>query len=98
MQYDMIFTQPVVYELPKLKVPTVLLIGTEDTTAIGKDIAPPDVKARLGHYAVLGKEAAKQIPHAQLIEFPGLGHAPQMQDPDQFNQRLLSALKSNSGS
>ena len=73
--YDMIFTQPVIYEMPQLKVPTVLLIGDADTTAIGSDIAPPQVKAKMGHYKVLGKQAAALIPDARLIEFAGMGHA-----------------------
>jgi len=90
--YDMIFTQPVFYELPKLKVPTLLLIGDADTTAIGSDIAPPDVKAKIGHYNVLGKQAAALIPGAKLIEFPGKGHAPQMEDPAGFNKVLIEEL------
>lgn len=90
--YDMIFTQPVYYEFHDLKVPTTLFIGTGDTTAIGSDIAPPEVKKRLGNYMVLGKEAHKLIPHSTLIELPGLGHAPQMEEPGKFNQRLLAAL------
>ncbi|PNK62284.1 MULTISPECIES: alpha/beta fold hydrolase [Pantoea] len=90
--YDMIFTQPVFYEFGDLKVPTTLMIGTADTTAIGSDIASPEVKAKLGHYEVLGKEAAKRIPGARLIEFPGMGHAPQMESPAKFNQRLIEAL------
>ncbi|NBB10118.1 alpha/beta fold hydrolase [Pseudomonas sp. SLFW] len=93
--YDMIFTQPVVYELPSLKVPTVLLIGDADTTAIGSDIAPPEVKARIGHYNVLGKETAKLIPGARLVEFPEKGHAPQMEDPVLFNKTLLTELDRN---
>ncbi|MQT30269.1 alpha/beta fold hydrolase [Pseudomonas helleri] len=92
--YDMIFTQPVFYELPNLKVPTLLLIGDADTTAIGSDIAPPEVKARIGHYKVLGKQAAKLIPGAQLVEFPGMGHAPQMEDPAGFNRVLIERLNS----
>lgn len=72
--------------------PTLLLIGTSDTTAIGSDIAPPAVKARLGHYDVLGKQVAKLIPRATLVEFPGLGHAPQMEEPVKFNQTLLQGL------
>jgi pimeloyl-ACP methyl ester carboxylesterase len=44
--YDMIYTQPVVYELGELKMPTLLMIGQKDTTAIGKDAAPPDVRAK----------------------------------------------------
>ena len=90
--YDMIFTQPVYYELPQLKVPTLLMIGDADTTAIGSDIAPPEVKARVGHYAVLGKQTAQRIPGSRLIEFPGKGHAPQMEDPAGFNQALVKAL------
>ena len=90
--YDMIFTQPVFYEFGDLTVPTTLMIGTADTTAIGSDIAPAAVKARLGDYAVLGKEVAKRIPGARLIEFPGMGHAPQMEEPAKFNQTLLDDL------
>ena len=71
--YDMIFTQPVYYEFKDLKVPTTLMIGTADTTAIGSDIASPAVKAQLGHYNVLGKQVAQLIPGARLIEFPVWG-------------------------
>jgi pimeloyl-ACP methyl ester carboxylesterase len=90
--YDMISTQPVVYELGLLKMPTLLLIGQTDTTAIGKDAAPPEVRARIGHYPELGKAAAKAIPHATLVEFAELGHAPQMQDPAAFHKALLDGL------
>jgi pimeloyl-ACP methyl ester carboxylesterase len=90
--YDMIQSQPVVYEFASLKVPTVLMIGTRDTTAIGSDIAPPEVKARIGHYDVLGPAVAKTIPGARLVEFEGLGHAPQIQAPEAFDRRLLQAL------
>ncbi len=90
--YDMIFTQPVVYEFKNLQVPTTLMIGTSDTTAIGSDIAPAVVKAKLGNYKVLGKQAAKLIPHGRLVEFKGLGHAPQMEEPEKFNAALLKIL------
>ena len=90
--YDMIFTQPVVYEFGLLKMPVVLMLGTSDTTAIGSDIAPPDVKARVGHYGTLGKTVTPTIPQGRLIEFDGLGHAPQIQDPQRFHRALLDAL------
>ena len=90
--YDMIFTQPVIDEVGLLNMPVVLMIGTSDTTAIGSDVAPPEVKARLGHYDVLGKEVVRRIPHGTLIEFAGLGHAPQIQDPARFHGELLAAL------
>jgi pimeloyl-ACP methyl ester carboxylesterase len=90
--YDMIFTQPVVYELPNLTMRTTLMIGDADTTAIGSDIAPPEVQAKLGHYAMLGPETIKKIPNGKLVLFPGMGHAPQIEDPKAFNQALLHIL------
>jgi pimeloyl-ACP methyl ester carboxylesterase len=88
----MICTQPVVYEFERLKVPTLLLIGQKDTTAIGKDLASPELAARLGHYPTLGRRAAQRIPGAQLVAFPDLGHAPQIQDPAAFHAALLKGL------
>jgi pimeloyl-ACP methyl ester carboxylesterase len=90
--YDMIFTQPVVYEFPLLKVPTTLMLGDADTTAIGSDIAPPEVKAKIGCYKLLGKEVIKTIPQGRLIEFAGFGHAPQIEDPVMFHKALLVEL------
>ncbi len=90
--YDMIMTQPVVYEFPLLKMPTVLMIGTADTTAIGSDLAPPEVKARIGHYDRLGKQVVATIPRGRLIEFEGLGHAPQIQEPERFDAALIDAM------
>ena len=90
--YDMIYTQPVVYEFPLLKMPVLLMIGTKDTTAIGKDAAPAELRPKLGNYAELGKRAAKAIPHATLVEFGNMGHAPQMQDPQAFHAALLKGL------
>jgi pimeloyl-ACP methyl ester carboxylesterase len=93
--YDMIYTQPVVYEFGDIMAPTLLLIGQHDTTAIGKDFSPPEVAAKLGHYPELGKLAAKSIQHARLVEFADLGHAPQIQDPAAFHQALLRGLSGN---
>ena len=89
---DMIFTQPVVYEFPLIKVPTLLMIGLKDMTAIGKDVAPPDVRARLGHYPELAQRTKAAIPGGELIEFPDAGHAPQIQDSERFNAALIDAL------
>ncbi len=91
--YDMIYTQPVFYEFEKISVPVLLMIGDKDTTAIGKNFAPPDVRATLGNYPVLGKAAAARMPRARLVEFPDLGHAPQIQAPDDFHKALLDGLR-----
>jgi len=90
--YDMIYTQPVIYEFRLLSVPTLLMIGDKDTTAIGRDFAPPAVRDTLGHYPELGKQAATLIPHCKLIEFAQLGHSPMIQDPAAFHKALLEGL------
>ncbi|WP_369987208.1 alpha/beta fold hydrolase [Pseudomonas xanthosomatis] len=90
--YDMIFTQPVVHEFKDLKMPTLLLVGDQDSTAIGSDIAPPEVKATLGKYKVLGPQVAKLIPQGELVTFEGLGHAPQIEEPAKFHQALVGWL------
>ncbi|NCV86267.1 MAG: alpha/beta hydrolase [Oxalobacteraceae bacterium] len=93
LTYDMIFTQPVLYEFGKLQVPTLLMFGERDGTAIGKDISPPEVKAKLGDYPKLARRTAAAIPGSELVLFPELGHAPQMQDPDRFHAALIKGLK-----
>lgn len=90
--YDMIYTQPVLHEFGRLAVPTLLLIGEKDRSAIGREFSPPEVKARLGDYPTLARRAAAAIPDARLVLFPQLGHAPQMQDPERFHQALLEGL------
>jgi pimeloyl-ACP methyl ester carboxylesterase len=90
--YDMIYTQPVFYEFPKITVPTLLMIGDKDNTAIGKDFAPQEIRAGLGNYPELAKRAAELIPGAKLVEFPELGHAPQIQDPTAFHKALIEGL------
>lgn len=89
---DMIYTQPVCYEFEHIAVPTLLLIGDKDNTAFGKDLAPPSVQSLLGHYPELAKQAAAKIPGARLVEFPDLGHAPQIQNPAAFHAALLKGL------
>ena len=89
---DMILSQPVVYEFGNIAVPTLLLIGAKDNTAIGKAWSPPEVQARIGHYAELGPEAARAIKGSILVMFEDLGHAPQIQDPARFHAALLKNL------
>ncbi|MEN3953562.1 alpha/beta hydrolase [Iodidimonas sp. SYSU 1G8] len=89
---DMVFSQPVIHEFGRIRVPTTLMIGMRDKTAIGRDRAPPEVAAVLGNYPELAREAAQQIPNARLLSFSDLGHSPQVEDPERFNARLLEGL------
>ena len=92
--YDMIYTQPVFYEFEQIKVPVLLMVGDKDTTAIGKNLAPPAVAATLGNYPVLAKAAASRFPHCRLVEFPDLGHSPQIQAPEVFHKALFDGMRS----
>ncbi len=89
---DAVLTQPIAYEFGLVKAKTLLLIGTEDNTAIGKAWSPPVVQAKLDDYAVLGKETAAKIPGAELVEFADLGHSPQVQDSERYHQALFEWL------
>ncbi len=90
---DMIFTQPVVYEFQNLTMPTLLLIGTRDKTAIGKDRAPKDVQAKMGLYEELGKKTQQKIPGAQLVELDNVGHLPHIEAFERFIKPLITFLE-----
>ncbi|MFO7934777.1 MAG: alpha/beta hydrolase [Bacteroidales bacterium] len=52
LTFDMIFTQPVVYEFELLQMPTLLIIGQRDRTALGKNLVSEEIKKTLGNYPV----------------------------------------------
>ncbi len=93
LTYDMIFTQPVVYEFSALQMPTTLILGTRDRTALGKSLVSPAVRETMGRYDQLGETIVAQIPKGRLIELDGLGHLPHIESFDRFSKALLQALE-----
>lgn len=93
LTYDMVFTQPVVYEFANIRVPTLLIVGQRDRTALGKDTVSKAVAKTLGDYPVLGKKAANAIPNAKLVEIAGIGHLPHIEAFDLFIQPLIDFLE-----
>ncbi|AOC93179.1 Haloalkane dehalogenase [Flavobacterium anhuiense] len=91
--YDMIFTQPVLYEFKNIKCPTLLIIGTRDKTALGKLLVSEEVRKTMGNYAELGKKTQKEIPNAKLVEIPNTGHLPHIESFDSFIKSLIVFLK-----
>jgi pimeloyl-ACP methyl ester carboxylesterase len=89
---DMIYTQPVVYDFPSVRAPTLLVIGQEDHTAPGKADVSPEVAAKLGDYRVLGERTAKAIPNAKLVKLDGVGHVPQFEAFERWQAALLPFL------
>ena len=93
LTYDMIFTQPVCYEFENIQTPTLLIIGQEDRTAIGKNLVPEEVKKTLGNYPALGKLTQQKIRGSKLIELNGVGHIPHVEAFEKFINPLLEFLK-----
>lgn len=93
LTYDMIFTQPVVHEFGDVTVPTLLIIGQRDRTALGKGQVTPEVAKTLGDYPALGKAAAATIPKAELVEMDGIGHVPQYEDFPTYIAALSAFLE-----
>src|SRR5690606_14612109 len=89
---EMIYTQPVVYEFGNIKVPTALFIGLEDKTQLEKVLMNTNVSETGESYVALSERAAKQIPDATVIPFENVGHIPHLEDPERFNQELLTFL------
>ncbi len=90
---QMIYQQPVRHELNLLRVPTLLIIGQSDRTAIGKDRVTKEVAATMGDYPRLGREAARDIPGARLVEIPNVGHIPHIEATNAFHAALLPFLE-----
>jgi pimeloyl-ACP methyl ester carboxylesterase len=93
LTYDMIFTQPVVYEFENLKAPTLLIIGQLDRTALGKQQVAEELRKTMGNYPKLGKETKVKIAGSVLIELPSVGHLPHIEAFEQFISPVLAFLK-----
>ena len=89
---DMVLSQPVVYEFDQLAMPTTLLIGLRDRTAIGRDLVDEDLAKRMGDYTELGKRTVERIPDSTLVEFDGVGHLPHIEVPDRYLDALAQRL------
>lgn len=89
---DMIMTQPVIYEVYKIKSPVLMIIGQQDRTALGKDLVSTEVRQTMGNFPQLGRDLKAKIPGAQLVELDGVGHLPHIQTFDKFIKPVLKFL------
>ncbi|MDQ1088461.1 alpha/beta fold hydrolase [Siphonobacter sp. SORGH_AS_1065] len=93
LTYQMIYEQPVCYEFNRIRVPTLLIIGQEDRTIVGKNRVPKELVSQYGQYPALGKRTQQQIKGSKLVELPGVGHIPHIQDLPAYTKAVLSFLK-----
>ncbi|MBB4035474.1 pimeloyl-ACP methyl ester carboxylesterase [Dysgonomonas hofstadii] len=91
---DMVFTQPVIYEFRYIKAPTLLIIGTRDRTAIGKDkVKDESVREKMGLYQNLGKQTRDKISNSKLVELDNVGHLPHIEAFDRFIKPLMDFIE-----
>ena len=94
LTFDMIYQQPVSYEFSRVQVPTLLIIGQDDRTVVGKGLVKdPKVLAAMGQYPELGRRTAAQIKGAKLVPLAGIGHIPHLEAPAEFRKALLAFLQ-----
>jgi pimeloyl-ACP methyl ester carboxylesterase len=93
LTYQMIYQQPVRHEFGLLRMPTLLVIGQEDRTFLGRGTVAPEVAATMGQYPQLGRAAARDIPGSRLVEMNNVGHIPHLEVPAQFHTALLDFLR-----
>ncbi len=89
----MIYEQPVVYEFKNLKVSTLLIIGQEDRTVVGKNRLPKELQNKYGQYPELGKQINREISDSKLVELTGVGHIPHVQTLDKFIDAIFEFIK-----
>ena len=92
LTYQMIYEGPILNELPRLTVPTLLVIGQNDRTVFGRRFAPPEVVRPMGNYPLLGRTAQMNIPGAVLKEFNGVGHVPHLEQPERFHAVVMDFI------
>jgi pimeloyl-ACP methyl ester carboxylesterase len=90
--YQMIYEQPVVYELTQITSPALLIIGQADRTIVGKDLLNEEQKSKHGQYPQLGRKTKQLIPHCKLVELAGVGHIPHVQATAAFKKALFDFL------
>jgi pimeloyl-ACP methyl ester carboxylesterase len=93
VSYQMIYEQPVIYELQNIKTPTLLMAGDADRTIVGKDNLSDSVKAIHGLYPQLAQQVKERIADCKLIILPGVGHIPHIQEPEKFKEAVFSFLE-----
>ena len=92
--YQMIWSQPVLNEIPLLKQPVLFVMGGNDHNAPGRAYAPMEVRAKMGDNAKLARELAARMANAKIEVFEGIGHVVHLEATARFNASMLAFLDS----
>jgi pimeloyl-ACP methyl ester carboxylesterase len=91
--YRMAYEQPVVYELPRLRMPVLIIGGSKDRSAIGRNRVAPEVRDTMGRFAELVPAGAAWIPGAGGVVLDDVGHIPHLEVTDRFHALLTEFLE-----
>jgi pimeloyl-ACP methyl ester carboxylesterase len=81
LQQQVLYEDPVVYDWQHIETKALVIGGAQD-----------GLTAR---WEELSREQAEILPNAELILYPGIGHNPQFEIPDQFHGDLARFLRSD---
>lgn len=79
------FDHPVAHRLGEVRVPTLIVFGTQDRMI-------PNPIFNGGRTKQIAEQGHRAIPHSQLVLIPGAGHTVHHDAPDDFNAALKSFL------
>jgi pimeloyl-ACP methyl ester carboxylesterase len=91
--YQMIHDQPVVYEYPLIRTPTLFVMGGNDHNAPGKPYTTRDQGAGMGRNVENARRIAGAMPNARVVVLDGVGHLPHFERPEDFNKIVLEFLQ-----
>jgi pimeloyl-ACP methyl ester carboxylesterase len=86
---QMIWREPVVYEIPLLTQPVLFVMGGNDHLAPGRNSAPEEVRDRMGHNVENAKDLASKMKDGRVEVFEGIGHLVHLEQPERFNKAVL---------
>ena len=90
--YQMIYSQPVVYEIPLVQQPVLFIMGANDRNAPGRAYAPMELRTRMGDNTRLARELAARMPNGKVEVYEGIGHLVHMEAVSRFNASMLAFL------
>lgn len=90
--YQLIWSQPVVHEIPLVKAPTLFVMGANDHNAPGKPFAPQELRAGMGENARNAKDLAAHMRDGRVEVLDGVGHLVHMEATERFNALTLDFL------
>ena len=94
LTYQMIYEQPVCYEFKNVKAKTLIIIGQEDRTIVGKTRVSKELLNIHGQYPIMGKQIHEEIKESTLVQLTGVGHIPHIQELETFKKHVISFLNS----